>query len=901
MRCLVVVACVAALASLVVAEPLVLATDGRTECEIVLPESTSDTMREWTEFLSRTLHEMTGADFPVVTVRAHVVDKPSIRMAVPLSGKAKYEEYEVRTQGRDVILAGCGERGQALAVRYFLTRVCGCRWYDGWTRKIPRKPTFVVPEMSIRRAPSFFYRRIFQGCGWGGNPKWKPARFHLPRVKSNPIGQPGDVHTFYAFSRDWPKDRLDLLSMSPKGRRRPLKDAMGPNFCLTNPDGRSRIKKTLRTFIEQDRKDAAKRAYDPPFLYCLSQNDCQHYYCKCPSCVAFETEHGTSGLLLDFVNDVARDIAVDYPDIILVTDAYAFAEAPPKSGMIAEPNVLVEVSRTKQNYYSPVEEDSGEPFAGYLKGWSKITKQLGVWDYWVFYWDTFPAPYHNVPFIKRNLKWYHDLGVRLARMESEQPNTASFRSLKEWLGNELLLDIDQDDTALIREFMADFYGAAAAEMQELMDLLTKLQKGQVGKVFAKEGEYDPSKKADVPRRKWLDADFYARAEDVFTRALRKVADADAQIRLNVMRERIPVDLSLLYVYDIIRPAVSRAELEKRYLANREAQCRLRIDEAMLPTALAQVRAEVDKLAGRVEKKTEATRPSAQPPRTPEPRKVTALANGGVRLDFDLTTLVAQPEQTGVRLAWTCREPDMANIHARYDKGDWNVFSGDAVDFYFSPYLPDAKRGAPLPYRFMMNPAGTSLTAYDDAKWRNRSISVVRTFRSDGWQSDWFIPYAALATYDARKHEKPIAPTAHWLFKIKRSRAATGRRETLGGGDLRLALPSGVIEPYARVALDRCLVEAGDTAEKVKVTAILSEMAGKAFAGRVSFQLRMGGEKRTLNVRDVKLEAGAKHEMSQVFALPQTSERFVATVAVEDEESRLVRTSRDLPITNPWVE
>ncbi len=88
MRCLVVVACVAALASLVVAEPLVLATGGRTDGEIVLPESTSDTMREWTEFLSRTLHEMTGADFPIVAARAHAADKPSIRMAVPLSGKA---------------------------------------------------------------------------------------------------------------------------------------------------------------------------------------------------------------------------------------------------------------------------------------------------------------------------------------------------------------------------------------------------------------------------------------------------------------------------------------------------------------------------------------------------------------------------------------------------------------------------------------------------------------------------------------------------------------------------------------------------------------------------------------------------------------------------------------------
>ena len=902
MRCLVIAACVASFASPLAAEPLTLASGGRTDCEIVLPESTGDTMRKWARFLSRTLHEMTGADFPVVAASVHAADKPSIRMAVSLAGKAKYEEYEIRTQGRDVILSGCGERGQALAVRHFLTRVCGCRWYDGWTRKIPKLQTLVVPRSSVRRAPSFLYRRVFQGSGWGKDPRWKVPPYGLPKLGADPIGSPGDVHTFFEFSKDWPKERLDLLSMSPKGKRRPLTSAQGPNFCMTNPEVRSRIKRTLRKFIESDRHEAEKSGADAPFIYCLSHNDCQHYYCKCPGCSAFESAHGAGGLLLDFVNDVARDVAAVYPDVILVTDAYGFAEEPPKGGMVAEPNVLVEIARTKQNYYSPAEEDRGELFAGYLKGWSGIARQLGVWDYWVFYWDTFPAPYHNVPFIKRNLKWYHDLGARMVRMESEQPNTASFRSLKEWLGYELMLDIDQDDTALICEFMTDFYGAAAPEMKEFMDLLTELQKGQVGKVFVKEGEYDPAKKLDVPRRKWLDADFYARAEDVFTRALRKVADADAQTRLNVMRERIPVDLSLLYVYDIIRPAVTCEEVVKRYLENREAQYRLRIDESVLPTALASVRAEVAKLTGT--NKTTAVKAAKpkEPPRTPEPRKVTRLDGGAMRLDFDLTSLSLIPEKTGVRISWTCREPNMANIHARYDKGDWNVFSGDAVDFYFSPYLGGAARNMPQSqYRFMMNPAGTTLTAYDDPKWRNGAISAKSAFLDGSWKSDWFIPYAALATYEARKTEKPIVPTAHWLFKAKRMRAATGRREVLDGGELRLTLPDGVIEPYGRVALGKCRVEAGDTPEKVKVTAVLSEMAGKAFVGRVRFQLRIGSEKRTVEVRDVKLKAGAKHEMSQTLTLPQTSERFAAYVAVEDEELRLVRTSRGLPIANPWVE
>ena len=254
--------------------------------------------------------------------------------------------------------------------------------------------------------------------------------------------------------------------------------------------------------------------------------------------------------------------------------------------------------------------------------------------------------------------------------------------------------------------------------------------------------------------------------------------------------------------------------------------------------------------------------------------------------------------------WFCRESEMGNIHSRYDAGDWNLFSGDAVDFYFSPYLPDASAGMqPCQYRFMMNPSGTTLTAYDDAKWRSRPIVAKRTFVDGGWKSEWMIPYAALATYDSRTKDgfRPILPTAHWLFDVKRARAATGMHEMLVGGQVRVTIPEENLAPFARLAIGRCDAVAGAKQGEVTVTCPLKEMSGKPFAGRAKFLLYVGKERRVVGTADVRLKANAEGEVRQAFTLPQSAERFAAAVAVADEENRCVRAGRDLPIANPWVE
>ena len=333
----------------------------------------------------------------------------------------------------DIIINGNSIVGTCFAIYDFLENQCGCRWYDKFNVKIPKKAVLTIKDVNMQRAPSFIFRRIFtQARNWAsGDPlgalRSKATYNSIP----NPVmGRPADIHSMYLYTKDWPKDKLYLLSKNPDGRRNAQKGQLGPNTCVTHPEAVALFKQKLRYFINRDRADSKKYGYVAPILYNISINDCSSYFCYCDSCQAVVKKHGESGLLLHFINMLAKDIARDYPGVIIHTCAYSFTAPPPKTDIKAAPNVAVELAHNVGNYYAAIEDDTKGNFAEQVKNWGTRTNMLGIWDYWVFYWDTYPAPYHNVHQIKKDLMFYYTNGVRTLRIESEGADTTNFFALK---------------------------------------------------------------------------------------------------------------------------------------------------------------------------------------------------------------------------------------------------------------------------------------------------------------------------------------------------------------------------------------------------------------------------------------------------------------------------------------
>ena len=574
---------------------LTLAENGKSDYVIVLPEQAGTVEKRLAKEFQQHFAKITGATLPVQMETAVPAAVPKIaigrtalaRKNGAFAPKQDPEELIIRTAGKDLVLAGGSLVGTGFAVYDFLERQGGCRWYDKLNIVIPKRTRWEIGDLDIRRCPSFSFRRIFtQARNWDhAGPNLSAADKATYNWIPNPVmGAPGDIHTFYLYCRDWPKDRLYLLSKTPEGRRRALRGQLGPNFCLTHPEAIDRFKKKLRQFIVSDRKKCAKAGIPYPRYYNISMNDASSYFCRCEKCKAISDKHGESGLLLWFINQLAEDIAKDYPDVWLHTAAYSFA-VKPSIGIKAAPNVVVELAHNLGNYYSPVQNDRSD-YREYVKEWAKRTRRLAIWDYWVFYWDAFPEPYHNVHQIKKDLEFYHRNGVRLMRIESEGSDDASFFALKYWLGYRLMDDLTQDDSKLIADFMQGFYGSAAAEMKELLDYIAERQQGQYGEVFAK-------KRYVTDIRPWIDAEFFRRTEDIFRRAEAK-CPPDSRALTNVHRERIPVDLAMMSKYEKVRPSISRKELAARYLRNAEEHIRLRKKAASVPAELLLVRNTAEK-------------------------------------------------------------------------------------------------------------------------------------------------------------------------------------------------------------------------------------------------------------------------------------------------------------------
>lgn len=514
-------------------------------------------------------------------------DTARAKEAGALNEQLRREEIVVRTlDNGDVLVNGRNDYGRLAAMYEFLERL-GCRWYDAWNRVIPKRGADEpFPRLDIRRTPSFLYRHLFTAeddrntCQWDNFPykndyAWRESYTH----RAEPFfGSPGAIHSFWDYMKDWGTNHVDWLSIDEKGEPRKLLGRVGPCFCFSHPGPREDFRAKLLGFIAADRELAAKNRTDPPLVYVLAQNDATKYFCKCPKCAKISEERGESALLIDFINDLADTVKAKYPDIYLMMEAYANAEPPPKDGTKPRDNVMVEYARTKGTYYLPVEEDLLEETGGRqsyeeLMRWKELAKAMCIWDYWVFYWDAFPAAYHNVHFIGRNIRfYYHKLGARVARFECEAAETASFHALKKYLAYKLMDDVTRDENEVIDDFLKGYYGPAAPEMKELLDYIAKRQEGSRMTVFQR-GVYAAGGKKWGASREWLDVEFYRRTSDIFERALAKLPEK-CMYRVNVNRERIPCDLSIIHRYSELKPPVALDELVDRYVVCAKQQAKL---------------------------------------------------------------------------------------------------------------------------------------------------------------------------------------------------------------------------------------------------------------------------------------------------------------------------------------
>ncbi len=421
-------------------------------------------------------------------VTFHVGDTP-LAMEKGYSSKNMLDEqWIVKSYGSDVVLNGGGTRGAIYAVSHFLEDFCGVRWWSPSEDFVPPATPLVLPRLNVSGRPAFRLRTLYTGLQ-EPNADRVAAHLRLNDFRSLAsgggfrYGSPGHCHTFdkYLPVEKHFKDHPEWYSFLKSSNCR-VGGQHGGQLCLTDPGCRAAMKDRLKEFIAADRADSARLGIAPPTVYDISEND-NWNYCECEKCLEAKGLWNQSGLMLDFINDIASSIRNDYPDILVNTFAYHGTEAPPKGGKCAADNVMVRLCNTQSNRAAGMSDPDHTRFRDNLDGWAKSARHISIWDYAItFTRELTGLPLPSEFYYAGYFRACTVRGVRGFFWEHESPHKADMWELKYFLETKLMENPLLDSDELIRTFMNEYYGAAGGKVLEYrcrLDAARRARKGFV--------------------------------------------------------------------------------------------------------------------------------------------------------------------------------------------------------------------------------------------------------------------------------------------------------------------------------------------------------------------------------------------------------------------------------------
>ena len=304
-------------------------------------------------------------------------------------------------------------------------------------------------------------------------------------------------------------------------------------LCLANQEMREEFLKRVRQRLQQ--------APDT-VLISISQND-NDSYCRCRECRSLDEKEGTpAASVIRFVNFIAAELEADYPNLTVETLAYLYSRKAPKT-LAPRSNVIVRLCTMEEDFSRPLAKPEAGSYGGFatnLEAWSKLAPQLMIWNY-VANFRNYLIPHPNWRYLGEDLRYFaeHRVVNVLEQGDCGSVDLGDFVEMRTWLLSRLLWNPEQDQTALMKEFLNGYYGEKAApELLQVIELLTKEieNSGVPLHCFNRNHVND-----------WLSAETLQAALKCFDRALAAAAGNPVQ-KERVRRARLPLDLVRMWNY-----------------------------------------------------------------------------------------------------------------------------------------------------------------------------------------------------------------------------------------------------------------------------------------------------------------------------------------------------------------
>ncbi len=428
------------------------------------------------------VEQITGAKLPLVASSKDAGDRPAIVLevvaAVPGASKRATgrQAYRIRTEGARLTLTAATPLGLHHAVYGLLEDHLGCRFYT-FRRSglrylgpgheiVPERPTLSLEGVDDFQEPAFANRGVIF---WMGSYPYILKNRGIGEPARHVSGALAAGHNFYKLLP--PKDvkkkgklvakglfaeHPEFYPLGRDGQRRPTW-SMG--VCGTSEQLPAFLADALRRQIEQARQ---RGKFDPELPLSAAQGD-GFTGCRCDACRKLvRQQQSEAAPLILMLNRTLERLGRTHPDVKLITFAYFQTLDAPRT-LRPHENLWINVvsSARSQNMagdqMGPIRANpANRDYARALRQWPKIAPdRVTVW-----HWDAYRAEWPSMFYVADNLRTMRDCGIYGV---NPQFCGGPWNDLLAWLYLKLAWNPDADADALIRQYLADNYGQAAAD------------------------------------------------------------------------------------------------------------------------------------------------------------------------------------------------------------------------------------------------------------------------------------------------------------------------------------------------------------------------------------------------------------------------------------------------------
>jgi len=498
-----------------------LAKDGKSDFIILVANPTDSLNAEAGQEIQQYIRQVTGANIPVVHQEStdNKMIKVGYESVQDSSLRQKLDDlpedaFLISMDKNEIILSGKDGKSTLYAAYSFIEDVLGCRLLAPGELYIPVKNEIVLTKSDSVYKPAFAFRRILF-----------PGRLDRQFRYWHKVEELDDwgmfVHTFQHLLPPEKYFQTHPEYFSLVGGRR-LSDAQ---LCLGNPE----VIRVLKENLALEMQIKPEKTY-----WSVSQNDCYNY-CECDRCTALYDRFGSvSGAYVFMANQLAEE----FPDKQISTLAYQFTRSAPKNIKPHE-NVNIMFCSIECNRSMPLEEDArSREFVQDMKDWSELTQNIFLWDY-VVQFKNYLTPFPNFHVLQDNIRFFQKHHVNMMFQQGSGGNWSDLSDMKQYLIAKLLWNPELDTEQLRHEFLSQYYGPAAPQIESYYQLMHEKikehQKEEFLNIYGFPSDYFDS---------YLTPECLNSYRQMMDQA-ESAAASDSVILNRVWRTRLPVDFAFL--------------------------------------------------------------------------------------------------------------------------------------------------------------------------------------------------------------------------------------------------------------------------------------------------------------------------------------------------------------------